>query len=56
MQRNNIPTAAYAEFTKDSFNEGKEYIQQHALPNVLKAEGWDAGTGVVLDQTKEEAL
>ena len=38
MQRNNIPTAAYAEFTKENFDEGKKYIQQHRLPVVLKAE------------------
>ena len=51
MQRNNIPTAAYAEFTKENLNEGKEYIQQHALPIVLKADGLAAGKGVVIATT-----
>ena len=56
MQRNNIPTAAYAEFTKDNFEEGKKYIQQHALPVVLKADGLAAGKGVVIATTTEDAL
>jgi len=56
MQRNQIPTAAYAEFTKENFEEGKKYIQQHPLPVVLKADGLAAGKGVVIAQTTEEAL
>ena len=56
MQRHNIPTAAYAEFTKDNFEEGKKYIQQHGLPVVLKADGLAAGKGVVIATTTTEAL
>lgn len=56
MQRNNIPTAAYAEFTKDSFQEGKKYIQQHTLPVVLKADGLAAGKGVVIAASTQDAL
>lgn len=56
MQRNNIPTAAYAEFTKENFEEGKKYIQQHAIPVVLKADGLAAGKGVVIAITTEDAL
>jgi phosphoribosylamine---glycine ligase len=56
MQRNNIPTAAYAEFTKDNFEDGKQYIQQHTLPIVLKADGLAAGKGVVIATTIEDAL
>jgi len=56
MQRHNIPTAAYAEFTKENFDEGKKYIQQHSLPVVLKADGLAAGKGVVIATTKEDAL
>jgi phosphoribosylamine--glycine ligase len=56
MQRNNIPTAAYAEFTKENFEEGKQYIQQHATPVVLKADGLAAGKGVVIATTTEDAL
>ena len=56
MQRNNIPTAAYAEFTKTNFAEGKAYINQQTLPVVLKADGLAAGKGVVIAQTTEDAL
>jgi phosphoribosylamine--glycine ligase len=56
MQRHNIPTAAYAEFTKDNFEDGKKYIAQHTLPIVLKADGLAAGKGVVICETHEHAL
>jgi phosphoribosylamine--glycine ligase len=56
MQRHNIPTAAYAEFTKDNFEAGKTYIAQHSLPIVLKADGLAAGKGVVISETHEDAL
>ncbi|RXK83510.1 phosphoribosylamine--glycine ligase [Filimonas effusa] len=56
MQRHNIPTAAYAEFTADNFEEGKKYLRQHSLPIVLKADGLAAGKGVVISQTHAEAL
>lgn len=56
MQRHNIPTAAYAEFTGADFEEGKEYITKHALPIVLKADGLAAGKGVVICTTHQEAL
>jgi len=56
MQRHSIPTATYKEFTKENFNEGNEYIAQHSLPIVLKADGLAAGKGVIIAQTHEEAL
>lgn len=56
MQRHNIPTAAYAEFTQDNFEAGKTYISQHSLPIVLKADGLAAGKGVVISETHEDAL
>lgn len=56
MQRHNIPTAAYAEFTKDNFEEGKQYIANHSLPIVLKADGLAAGKGVVISETHADAL
>ncbi len=56
MQRNGIPTAAYKEFTKQNFEEGKSYILQHSLPIVIKADGLAAGKGVVIAATHEEAL
>ena len=56
MQRNNIPTAAYAEFTKENFEDGKQYINQHTLPVVIKADGLAAGKGVVIAASTEDAL
>jgi phosphoribosylamine--glycine ligase len=56
MQRHHIPTAAYAAFTKENFEEGKNYIANHTLPIVLKADGLAAGKGVVISHTHEEAL
>lgn len=56
MQRHNIPTAAYAEFTSENFEEGNKYISAHSLPVVLKADGLAAGKGVVIAASHEEAL
>jgi phosphoribosylamine--glycine ligase len=56
MQRHHIPTAGYAEFTQENFEEGKKYITQHNVPIVLKADGLAAGKGVVIANTHEEAL
>lgn len=56
MQRHNIPTAGYAEFDVNNFEEGKKYIAQHSLPIVLKADGLAAGKGVVIATSHEEAL
>jgi len=56
MQRHNIPTAAYREFTLDNYEEGVEYIRKHSLPIVLKADGLAAGKGVVICESAFEAL
>ena len=56
MQRNGIPTAAYAEFTTQNYTEGIAYIKQHSLPIVLKADGLAAGKGVIIALTHQEAL
>ncbi|MFM1929502.1 MAG: hypothetical protein RL387_830 [Bacteroidota bacterium] len=56
MQRQGIPTASYAEFTKDNYEEGKKYISEHSLPIVLKADGLAAGKGVIIAFTHQEAL
>ncbi len=56
MQRHNIPTAVYDEFDANNFETGKKYIAQHSLPIVLKADGLAAGKGVIICNTKEEAL
>jgi phosphoribosylamine--glycine ligase len=56
MERHQIPTAAYREFTAESIEEAKKYVAQHTLPVVLKADGLAAGKGVIIAQTHEEAL
>ena len=56
MLRQDIPTAAYKEFTADNFEEGMGYIRQHSLPIVLKADGLAAGKGVLICQTHLEAM
>lgn len=56
MQRHNIPTAGYKEFDASNYEEGVRYIQQHALPIVLKADGLAAGKGVLICQHVIEAL
>lgn len=56
MERHNIPTAAYREFTEDNFEDGITYLQQHSLPIVLKADGLAAGKGVVIAQSHQEAV
>src|SRR6186713_339058 len=56
MKKHNIPTAAYGEFTVDNYKDGVEYINKHALPIVLKADGLAAGKGVVICENYVEAL
>lgn len=56
MDRHAIPTAAYREFNSDNFEAGVEYIRQHSLPIVLKADGLAAGKGVLILNDHEEAI
>ena len=56
MKRHGIPTAAYAEFTSLNYTAGVDYIKNHSLPVVLKADGLAAGKGVLICQNHLEAL
>ncbi|MFT3846662.1 MAG: phosphoribosylamine--glycine ligase [Lacibacter sp.] len=56
MQRHNIPTAGYREFTNDNFDEGRDYLLNHPLPVVLKADGLAAGKGVIICNNHLEAV
>ena len=49
-----IPTATYAAF--DNFDNAKEYLKQIPYPTVVKADGLAAGKGVIICQTKSEAI
>ena len=54
MMEQNIPTAAYREFTPETLEEGLAYIAQQKPPIVLKADGLAAGKGVlILDNIPE---
>jgi len=48
MDRHGIPTAASRSFTPDTLEDGLAYLQNHALPVVLKADGLAAGKGVLI--------
>jgi len=54
MARHGIPTPASRSFTNESLEEGLKYLETHALPIVLKADGLAAGKGVlILDNIAE---
>ena len=55
MQRYGIPTATSRTFTIDTLQAGLDYLQTHALPVVLKADGLAAGKGVIIAETVAEA-
>jgi len=48
MQRNNVPTAGYESFTKETLEDGLTYLETQNPPYVLKADGLAAGKGVVI--------
>ena len=54
MQQHGIPTGDYAVFT--NYHGAEEYILSKSFPIVIKADGLAAGKGVVIAQTKQEAL
>lgn len=55
MVRHHIPTAASKTFTRESLEEGLAYLDAHALPIVLKADGLAAGKGVIISSSREES-
>ena len=56
MEHHKIPTAKYKGFTEENYLDGVDYIRQHNLPIVLKADGLAAGKGVLICQSHIEAL
>src|SRR5687768_7672370 len=56
MVRHNIPTADFREFDTSNYQEGIPYLQQHAIPIVLKADGLAAGKGVMICHSYVEAM
>ncbi len=56
MKRHQIPTAAYETFTFETIHAGVDYVKNHSLPVVLKADGLAAGKGVLICESNEEAI
>jgi len=56
MYKYNIPTASYMSYSKDTLNEGIEFIKDNNPPYVLKADGPAAGKGVIIVQSEDEAI
>jgi phosphoribosylamine---glycine ligase len=56
MMRHKIPTASYREFTSENYEDGINYLKDHSLPIVLKADGLAAGKGVAICQNHLEAV
>jgi phosphoribosylamine--glycine ligase len=56
MLRHNIPTASYKQFDGSNYEEGIDYLKNHELPIVLKADGLAGGKGVMICQNHIEAI
>ena len=54
MKKYHIPTAAYETFT--SPEEAKKYLETSKYPIVLKADGLALGKGVLICETKDDAM
>ena len=54
LRRHAIPTAAYATFTRESFDA--KWVRAQRAPLVVKADGLAAGKGVVICATTDEAV
>ncbi len=54
MKKYNIPTAGYETF--DNYDEAVSYLKECRIPVVLKADGLALGKGVLICNTREEAL
>ena len=55
LVRHQIPTAAYASFTKETVEDGCQFLETLQPPYVLKADGLAAGKGVLILQDINEA-
>jgi len=55
LVKNNIPTAAYDAFTKETVEQGCAFLETLQAPYVLKADGLAAGKGVLILQDLAEA-
>jgi phosphoribosylamine--glycine ligase len=56
MMENEIPTASYLEVTRETLKQGISHLEKNSGPYVLKADGLAAGKGVIITESKEEAI
>ena len=56
MTRHNIPTARFQTFQSSQLEEAITHINTIDYPVVLKASGLAAGKGVLIPESKEEAI
>ena len=56
MIRHAIPTASYKSFTKSTYNNAVNFINENNPPFVLKADGPAAGKGVIIIDNKKDAI
>ncbi len=54
MKMHNIPTATYEIFTE--IDKALEYVKTAPIPTVIKADGLALGKGVIIAQTRQEAI
>ena len=54
MRKYGIPTAAYEVF--DSMDAALRYLEDAPIPTVIKADGLALGKGVIIAQTRQEAM
>ena len=54
MKKHGIPTASYEIFT--DLSKALEYLKTAPIPTVIKADGLALGKGVIIAQTREEAV
>ena len=54
MKKYNIPTAAYEIFTE--IDKALDYVKTCPIPTVIKADGLALGKGVIIAQSREEAI
>ena len=54
MKKYGIPTASYEVFT--DYNKALAYVQSAPIPTVIKADGLALGKGVIIAQSREEAV
>jgi len=56
MKNYHIPSAAYQTFAIDEYEKAKQYLLNHKLPVVIKADGLAAGKGVTIAFDLQNAL